>query len=568
MLERMIRRQRFLRLTVAWLVVALAAGNCGLLFALEVPAASDLAPLTCWWLFFVSLFVLLVIRTGWRITLNPEKHPFLKRLVPFGDPWKIVRKIDAEIASGKTVSWIRAKWAWRSWPVPEFVLLTAHWLVQVGGGGVTVVYIPDIVWLFKRTRSLIAGWGSQRIILGIRIYCEDGGSDYVSCSNERRQDEILDQLLRRVPEILAGFETNWRQIHRDDSDRLAEIVEDRFHDWERLSDVERTSWHAEQMQRLASGVQHLCLGELDPFSPVERRFRARRGGASEEVPAGPALRHWAIGRTELSLDRVIRQERVRVAAASAFVLFELIALGIGTCISLTDSRPWVTEIVEPMMLCGGFYPGLITLWLIWRFGFRRFTRGLCGQLAEFGSPREIVAQIDADLRDAAHIWLVGRWSHGVVSTQPNCLALTRNWLLRLGPNRSAVIHLPDLCWVWKRVVHRFSLGAGPQDQFQLGLGLRSGQKRFMAMASEAEAERALEELLQRIPALMTGWQGKWLDVMEQGPRGIERAFRERQVEYERLGPAEREAWLDESWDQAQQAVHFVDPSATRSGGNL
>jgi hypothetical protein len=200
---------------------------------------------------------------------------------------------------------------------------------------------------------------------------------------------------------------------------------------------------------------------------------------------------------------------------------------------------------------------------------RSFLWGLRRQLAPFGPRRAVVERIDADMADDRVAWAVGagRAARGPVTSswlrrdlmpaQPSFLALSAEWLLEVRPKRAIVVHLPDLVWVWKRVVAKAVWFGGSQYNFELGCRLADGTERHVRAASEEELDDLVERLLEHRPALLTGWRGDWHTLREQGDAALAQECERRAKDQAALTEDRLDARVDESWDLYQRFVEHA-----------
>lgn len=560
MLERFIHRQRFVRLLAAWLVVA-AGITIGFVQYASEPRPDALPGIAVIIGFYFGMPTVVICLSGWGVSLRSNRHRFLKQLKPYGEPLTVLREIDAEIAAGNDLSWFRERPSWRTWLVPSFILLTPNWLVQVCRYGVAVVPLADMVWVFRRSRIVRGLGGLKRMVHGFRILYEPNYWEFLPFDDESMIQAVADELVRRRPEILAGLRDEWDEASTHGVDRLINEVTRRRRELENSSLETKQTWHHQQLDALLSDVQELFLGESDPYSPLESPLRStpesRFQGIGSRSISPRVVKRWP----KTSLQQIAQHEMALVGACIAVGLFAFCSWVVGAFMYLKAEQVHAKADLEPCLITGFGFIAIFDVWAVWRFAFHSFLWGLRRQLGPHGI-KTAIKEIDRELADESSMWMVGRWPGSEFSAQPDAFALTKNWLVQFRPRGSVAIHLSELFWIWKRVVPRFSILAMSPNQYQLGCMLRSGEKRFVVLDTEGELNRLIEELLRRSPALATGWQPKWLDLANLGPKAIESERQARIRAFERLTPSEREAWMDKRWDEIQQTVHFVDPTAS------
>ena len=222
MLERLLRRQRLM--TVFGGVLPLAVGCLALAGAMLFAKGA----LCCPGLFF-SL-VGLVLLTSWKDNVG-------KMLAPLaaygdGDPWRALRRIDAEIDAGREVlQFGAARRAALSVP-PGFAVLTPSWLVRVGPAKHSICAVPiaDILWVFVR-RCTSAPGDLKEHAQGVRIYCRDDRWERIPLDDPVEMDEPIAELLRRRPGIAVGYRDELLKELAEGPQRLAELVKREEDEW-------------------------------------------------------------------------------------------------------------------------------------------------------------------------------------------------------------------------------------------------------------------------------------------------------------------------------------------------
>lgn len=564
MLEKQIYKQRKVRCWLALALILTPFVLVGIIDAVQPPANRADAPeqLALSAVYAVILFGPIafgVTRAGWGTSLWPDRHALLSRLVNYGNAWSVLRQIDGEIAESRDVAWFGERSTWRFWSSPYFVILTRNWLVQNCPEGCTVIRLSDILWVFQRRRMVRRGWGMHRMQHGFRVWFEPGRWELVPLDTQIETDLVLMELLRRRPWMMTGMHFEWEQLQREGPGPAAHAVASRQRQWHTLDAAGQGKWRQNLMADLREGVYTLAANELDPYSPFERtllRDRQQRGRRWYDSDDQGRITQF---NRQLVLRHVLQIERIWQWLGTAAV-FGVIALGgILFVYSVQDADVGADLLMYRTAVILSTIVG-VSVYVLLRFRVFSFMRGLWRDLELHGRFRDVIKRIDADLEDLSDGWLLGRWPREILHPQPDCLALSTNWLIRLKPRGSVAIHLPDLAWIYKRVVPRLSWRTTEANVHQLGCILADGQERFITLVSMDEIDRLVEEILARCPAVWGGWRGEWLDVFEAGRSAIQSNLDARRERVAGMTPDQRDAWLDETWNDIQRAVLFVDPS--------
>jgi hypothetical protein len=266
------------------------------------------------------------------------------------------------------------------------------------------------------------------------------------------------------------------------------------------------------------------------------------------------------------LRQLLHNERLRYAwviagclAVSVFVLLVIILPLLATLRR--------TPTVGALLCIGMLLFGIAGIWLVfaYRFYFTSSTRRLAERLARYGELDKVMNEIDAELHSDSQRFLLGQPTFQFGSPQPDCLVLTENWLVRLCPGASVIVHLPDLVWIHKRIVMRSDLLSHGRMDYELGCRTRNGDDWHFDTWTEGKTDQVLRELLERRPELLTGYRGEWLDLFQQAEASVTAELESRRKKIAAMTPEEREQWLDASWDDCQHFMYRVDRQAAAAG---
>jgi hypothetical protein len=196
--------------------------------------------------------------------------------------------------------------------------------------------------------------------------------------------------------------------------------------------------------------------------------------------------------------------------------------------------------------------------------FRRLssTRGLKRRLAQYGPPDEVISRIDDELA-GRDVFFLGQASDAFASPQPDSVHVTENWLVRLCPGGSAIVHLPDLAWIYRRLIVRSALLSHGRYVDEVACVIRNGEVIVFDTWSPLRTEQVVDALLERRPEVLTGYVGDWVELAAKS----DSMWAEVQARRERvaaLSPQARDEWISERWDDCQRYILRQDRQAGAS----
>jgi hypothetical protein len=536
MLEQIIRRQRLVRwaaAAVVLLVAAVVAAGAAALGPAPVQLAFYVVAGAIW---YASWLVL----SRWGRGARSRSSPLWRQALVYGSPRRVLGAIDAEVAAGRDVRVFGRTSVWCFWTTPDFVLLTTSWLVQANRAGLTIVRLDEILWVFRYDRRARGIWGLPVESHGFRVCVSAEEVEEFPVQDPEEEAVILDELLRRRPEALAGFDEEWRELLSKSAEWMAGEIERRRGEWQALDAGGRERWHAEQRRALDESAQFLSLRGRDQIhSALDTAALARKGRAPRDDGA------------TLRLSSVITVEWSR------FALVLIVWLGGSALAVLAIAVSASQGDVEETLIIGSVAAGGLVAawaWFAWRHVRESSALRLGRLLRRQGSRRRVVSDIDTELRPPAPRWLRGTWPRSFMYPPPDFTAVTASWLVQMRPGHAALVRLAELAWVHKRVVPKLVWWVGDRYGFELAVRLRDGTAVKVRADDEAELGELLEELLERRPGLLTGWRGDCVALLEAGPAVLAASVDERERQFAALPPEKREVWLDESWDLFQRFV--------------
>ncbi len=549
MLEQMLQRQRRV------LLLAALAGLAVLVFGYTVAGLVDPANFGPG-LLLVAAFLgagMLVFAFAWqhyRSWLFP-----LERRVR-GGAWQIVRWIDAEIAADTDVAQFGDLRSASPWAGPRFIALTPSWLARVGRNGIQTVVLDDVPWVFLR-RCRYVRWGLRHHALGLRVYCRGDRWEFIPLDDAAEMDAAVEEMARRRPEIAVLYYDDLVQLLAQGPTSFAERAVRERGAW-RTAPAEQREAHGDDMlSRLHSEVQLLPRFAEDPFASFARTPRPPYGPGRKWSPeAGLAPR------VRPQLSQTLRAERRR-----PFV-WSLISLAAGGyCIPIVvyhgvmDLFGWDPFRGLPAAEWCRFGAALaffaIWTWVIYRFVYRSFRHDLWRRLAELGEPAEVIDRVDAELR-GDNVWVTGTPFYADGVRRPDFIAVTASWLMHARPGQAVLVRVPDVVWAYKRRKPGPAWLPWSSRRYDVGCRTRDGAVWYIESRHEIDIDLLFQELLERRPALLAGWGGECLDLLERGPAALAAAHDARAAEFEGLAAEKREAWLDESWQRYRELVWNVE----------
>lgn len=539
MLRRLIDRQRSVRRGIA---VAAILG-AGLFGAVDLLTSGLAIQGSFYVVFVVTQIVGWLFRSRWGRGASSDKSP-LRQAACYGDPAAVLGAIDAEIAARRDVCIFGRTIDWQTGFAPNLVLLTPSWLVQANRDGLTLVRLDDLVWVFRFRRLGRNDYGIASRTHGFRVCVSSDELKEFPIADEAEVDAILEEIQRRRPAIFAGFDETCRELLSQGAGRMAEEAHRRRREWSALDDAGRERWRAEQREALDKSAQFLSSRARDKLrDALEASARSRQGltGPPPDRDAG------------ISVAGITAVERVRstsTALVAVLATIPLLLLTVGTFPRAgLDERIGIVATTGTLIAAG--WTAFALRYVIWSPARR------LGNLLRRHGPT-VINDIDADLRATATRWTYGRWPRSILYSQPDFMAIGAVWLIQMRPGHAELVRLTDLAWVHERVVPKRLWGLGDRYRFDLVGRLRDGSSMSIRADDEAELAELLDELLERRPALLTGWRGDWMALLEAGPNELVAAYEERERQYAALPPEKRESWLDESFDLFQRFVENVE----------
>jgi len=199
---------------------------------------------------------------------------------------------------------------------------------------------------------------------------------------------------------------------------------------------------------------------------------------------------------------------------------------------------------------------IVLPWIVFtlRFFFFSSIRNLPKQLARYGPADEVVKRIDADLRNLSHAFIDGRLPRNALSPQPDCFILTDQWLIRFCPTGSAIVSLPDLMWVWRLEVAKSAPLTMGKIVNQVGCRMANGDEYRFETWTDRRTHDILEEIFERKPELLAGYQGDCHDLFARGEAAVRTELMARRTRFDAMAPEQQEEWLDRAIEACHRFV--------------
>jgi hypothetical protein len=185
-----------------------------------------------------------------------RRHWINRRLQWFGDPATVAREIDSELAAGSYI--IRGKIPkWLPWHSisAHFTVLTASWFLHfemVKRISPRLVAIPlnRIVWIYEQYTIPYDPIRMPGVRHGVALVFDWGEAEVVDWRAEGPARQLVEQLVRRRPELLVGYEGDYIEWRRADLSRLLQCLGERLVQIAAQAPGERESWVLDQLESL------------------------------------------------------------------------------------------------------------------------------------------------------------------------------------------------------------------------------------------------------------------------------------------------------------------------------
>jgi hypothetical protein len=202
---------------------------------------------------------------------------------------------------------------------------------------------------------------------------------------------------------------------------------------------------------------------------------------------------------------------------------------------------------------------LVRVVLYWRYPERH---PLLRNLAPFGPPRRVAAEIDADYTAGPAVcW--GRVPRGPIVARAiaRFVVVTPNWFVHCATDVLWAIPLAELGWVYRLVMAEGSFLRHTSFRHAIVVMSRDGSRLLELPArGDVEAEEIAETLIRARPECLTGYRGESLDVSAK-PDELRREVERRREQLARMTAAERANWIDARLDELDDFPRRVDPNA-------
>jgi hypothetical protein len=141
-----------------------------------------------------------------------ERHPAVRYLAAYGEPAELAQSIDQELEKDR----LRV----------SGVTLTSSWLLQPTTYSLHVIPLLDVIWVYKKVTkhsvNFIPTGSSYAAVINTRYR-----QTLEVAANERLTNNLLEEIGRRVPWVVAGHSNELAGIYAKDVAGLAAAVDDR-----------------------------------------------------------------------------------------------------------------------------------------------------------------------------------------------------------------------------------------------------------------------------------------------------------------------------------------------------
>ena len=244
-----------------------------------------------------------------------------------------------------------------------------------------------------------------------------------------------------------------------------------------------------------------------------------------------------------------RERRNRTLFGCAFVAASLITFAI--CWGLVEWRnePLLDAnrrmiwglIAAPFVLFALGY-GLCLLRFRWR-------KDLWRELTALGDPPAILEQIDVDLADSRQTFLRGRLPRFVDLDRPNCVVLTKSWLIQFTGRQCLVLPMSDVLAVSCHRYLKYSSNLRRKLSIELHMRVRPDRLVVLATGSVRWMNDLMVELPERCPHALCGLNVDWRQLSAES---LWAAVEKRARALAAMNETERGQWIDEQKNNLSQ----------------
>jgi hypothetical protein len=162
----------------------------------------------------ILLFGLWNVMRGLRRAANPERHPLVGALVPYGPPDEVARAIQEEIEKDCPNATLGQ------------AVLTRSWLLKPSHFGLKILHLDDLLWVYKKVTKHSTNGVPTGTTYAAVLNQRNGRSLEIG-GTEKAADEMLQRIYGNVPWILCGFDPQLAGLYQKKRDVVLDVVERR-----------------------------------------------------------------------------------------------------------------------------------------------------------------------------------------------------------------------------------------------------------------------------------------------------------------------------------------------------
>lgn len=146
---------------------------------------------------------------------NPEMHPIAKTLSQFGNsPEILAAKIDSEVQSESNKYSL------------GLLKITPSWLFRQTRYGLDILKLEQIAWIYaKVTQHRTNGIPTHKSYTAILL--DRQGKSLEIPGKEQEINQLIEEIMQRVPWVIMGFSDEFQQIWNTDRSRMLEYLDER-----------------------------------------------------------------------------------------------------------------------------------------------------------------------------------------------------------------------------------------------------------------------------------------------------------------------------------------------------
>jgi hypothetical protein len=189
-----------------------------------------------------ALFALLGIRSVWqffRRRSNPAKHPTMKKLARFGDPFQLAASIDAEMQmTAPTVDVGGA-------------IVTPSWLLIPKRYVIDPYRLSDLVWMYQKVTEHRRNGVRVGTSYAVIIHDRHGKSLQLS-RNGKDHKNLIGPVVERAPWVISGYSAELQKAWANERAQVIAAVDERR---QKLAHLEQAHRRGKALEQAAAELR-------------------------------------------------------------------------------------------------------------------------------------------------------------------------------------------------------------------------------------------------------------------------------------------------------------------------